>query len=110
MIILALTATPTIQAQSCEYIGDNGGQSISAQITINGTSTQVTDGMMVPRFSTLRIDSVAAAYGSCTGMGWTNTSEPTCAPTGFIWQRVPSHTYVWVDIDALNSSYAVGNV
>jgi hypothetical protein len=49
-ILLATAATSTVQAQTCEYIGENGGQSISAEVSINGTSTQVTNGMWVPRF------------------------------------------------------------
>jgi hypothetical protein len=110
VILLGTTITSTLQAQTCDYIGVNGGQSISAGVSINGTSTQVTNGMWVPRGSTLRIDAVAQAYGSCTGMGWTNTTPPSCEPTGFVWQRTPNHIYVSVDIGALNGNYAVGNV
>ncbi|HJX92523.1 MAG TPA: RHS repeat-associated core domain-containing protein [Pyrinomonadaceae bacterium] len=109
-ILFATAAGSPLAAQTCDYIGVNGGQSISADVSINGTSTQVTNGMWAPHGSTLRIDSVAQAYGSCTGMGWTNTTPSTCEPTGFVWQRTPSHIYVSVDIGALNGNYAVGNV
>jgi hypothetical protein len=110
VILFATAATSRVSAQTCTDVPASGTESMSATITINGTNIQVTDGMWVPRGTILRIDSVAQAFGSCTGMGWTNTTPSTCEPTGFVWQRAPSHTYVTVDIGALNGSYAVGNV
>src|SRR5947207_3933057 len=97
----------THQGHARENMPHPGTENISTEITIDGTNIQLTDGMVVPRYSTLRIDSVAAASGSCTGMAWNNNS---CEPTGFTWQRTPSHTYIWVDILQLNSSFVVGNV
>ena len=68
------------------------------RITIKDTNIPVTDGMVVPRYSILQIDSIAVATGSCTGMAWTNTSPSSCEPTGYEWQRTPSHTEVSVAI------------
>ena len=55
-------------AQSCDNIPSGGGQSLSAHITINGTQTEVFDGSVLPIYTQIRIDSVATASGSCTGM------------------------------------------
>jgi len=56
--------------------------------------------MVVPSWTVLQIDSVATAYGSCTGMAWTNTNPSTCAPDGYTWYRVPNHTQVSVEISS----------
>ncbi|MEP6922021.1 MAG: DUF6531 domain-containing protein, partial [bacterium] len=85
---------------------------MSARVTISNTNIPVTEGMVVPRYSTLQIDSVATAGGSCTGMAWANTSEPSCEPTGYEWQRTPSHTQVSVNITSGTDvfEFIVGNV
>ena len=56
------------QAQSCDNIPSGGEQSLAAHITINGTQTEVFDGSVLPIYTQLRIDSIATASGSCTGM------------------------------------------
>jgi hypothetical protein len=95
----AFAAAPALQAQTCENIPNPGSESMSAHITISGTNTPVTDGMAIPRATQLRIDSVATATGSCTGMGWVpNANPPSCEPTGSVWERVPNHTQVSVEI------------
>jgi hypothetical protein len=43
LIVLALNATPTIQAQTCENVGDAGSESISASIKTKDTNIAVTD-------------------------------------------------------------------
>ena len=100
LIILALAATPALQAQTCDSIPNPGTESISAHITRKDTNVTVTDGMVVPSWTVLQIDSVATAYGSCTGMAWTNTNPSTCAPDGYTWYRVPNHTQVGVEISS----------
>jgi RHS repeat-associated protein len=98
LILVSLCASAMVQAQTCEDVPHPGTESMSAHITIKDTNTPVTDGMVVPRYTILQLDSVATADGSCTGMAWANTSEPTCEPTGYVWQRTPSHTQVSVNI------------
>ena len=100
LIILALAATPALQAQTCDAIPNPGTESISAHITRKDTNVTVTDGMVIPSWTVLQIDSVATAYGSCTGMAWTNTNPSTCAPDGYFWNRVPNHTQVSVEISS----------
>lgn len=50
-----LTAVPAIQAQSCEDIPSGGAQSMSAQITIDGTGEVLTDQAVVPRGTHRRV-------------------------------------------------------
>ena len=87
LITFALAAAPALQAQTCDNIPNPGTESLSAKVSVNGV--QVTDGMVVPHWSTLRIDSVITATGSCTGMGWTNTNPSTCVPTGLSGSAFP---------------------
>ena len=70
---------------------------MSARITINGTNTEVTDGMVLPLHTIVRIDSIAEAYGTCT-----STCPP---PDGTISHRVPNHTQVGVDISSGTSVF-----
>ena len=55
-------------AQSCDNITSGGEQSLAAHIIINGTQTEVFDGSVLPIYTQIRIDSIATASGSCTGM------------------------------------------
>ncbi len=47
--MFALAATPAIQAQSCDNIGDRGMESMSASIKIKDTNIAVTEGTNRPR-------------------------------------------------------------
>lgn len=95
----AFVGAPTLKAQTCENIPNPGTESLTARISIAGTNIPVTDGMVVPRTTWLRLDSVATATGSCIGMGWVpNANPPICAPTGSVWQRVPNHIEASVEI------------
>lgn len=92
VLIVALGGTFALQAQTCDPIPQPGGESISAQITINGTGIPVTDGMVVPAWTPLRIDSIATATGSCVKRAWTNTQPSSCETTGTVWERHSNHT------------------
>ena len=48
LIMFALAATPAIQAQSCDNIGDRGMESMSASIKIKDTNIAVTEGTNRP--------------------------------------------------------------
>lgn len=107
----AFAAAPALQAQTCEHISNPGSESMSAYITLNGTP--VAEGMVVPLGSNFRIDSIATATGSCTGMGWVpNANPPRCEPTGYTYERVPNHTQVSVEISTGTDllGWVVGNV
>lgn len=113
LILAALASTPALRAQTCSNIPEAGTESMSVQVTIDGTSNTVTDGMMVPANTVLRIDSVATATGTCTGMAWFCSGGCTCAPTGYVYNRNINHTKAWVDISTssyLNGAYTVGYV
>ncbi|HKR61295.1 MAG TPA: DUF6531 domain-containing protein [Pyrinomonadaceae bacterium] len=100
LIVLGLSATSSLQAQTCENIPQPGSESISAKITINGTGIPVTNGMIIPAWTPLRIDSIATATGSCVERAWTNTQPSSCEPTGTVWERHPNHTQVSVEISS----------
>lgn len=104
LLLMALAATSALRAQTCENIPQPGTESMSAQVTIDGTGIPVTDGMTIPRWTPLRVDSIATATGSCTGMTWANT-PPSCEPTGSVWERVPNHTQVSVNISSDSGEY-----
>jgi hypothetical protein len=98
LIAFALAAAPVLQAQTCENIPNPGTESLVGKIRINGTNNPVTQGMAIPVGTSLRFDSVIEATGDCTGMAWANTNPPSCEPTGYVYQRVPNHTEVTVEI------------
>ncbi len=113
LLLFVLSLAPTAQAQSCENIPTSGTESISAQISINATGTAVTDGMVIAPYTQLRIDSIATAFGSCTGMAWSCSGGCSCQPTGYVYQRNINHTNVWVDVStnqSLNGTYSIGKV
>ncbi len=98
LILFAFSATPAVQAQTCENIPNPGTESLVAKISINGTNIAVADGAVIPSWTSLRFDSVIEATGSCTGMGWTSANPSSCEPNGYVWERVPNHTAITVDI------------
>lgn len=100
LFVFVLAAPATLQGQTCDSVPHPGTESVSAHITRKDTNVTVTDGMVVPSWTVLQIDSVASAYGSCTGMAWTDTNPSTCAPDGYTWYRVPNHTQVSVEISS----------
>ena len=87
-----------LAAQTCENIPNPETESLVAKISINGTNIQVADGAVIPSWTSLRFDSVIEATGSCTGMGWTSANPSSCEPNGYVWERVPNHTAITVDI------------
>jgi YD repeat-containing protein len=90
----------------CIYSGSSGGESLSAQVTIDdGSGAQVTDGMVVPTGIKLRFDAVTTAFGECRLIcdgGVLST-----------WNRTINHIHIYADIStsgSLNGRYSVGNV
>jgi hypothetical protein len=115
VLLLALVSGPyshVALAQSCEHIPEQGSESISATITVNSSGQELTDGMVIPAYTQLRIDSIASAFGSCTGMQWVCNGGCSCQPTGYIYQRDVNHTHLWVEMSTNQQSgnYQVGNV
>ena len=113
LMCLLFEATASVSfTQSCENIPDQGSESVTAFISVNSTGQQLTDGMVVPAWTQLRIDSVSSAFGSCTGMQWVCSGGCTCQPTGYIYQRDVNHTHLWVEMSTNQQSgnYQVGNV
>jgi RHS repeat-associated protein len=102
----------SVFAQSCENIPEQGSESIVASISVNGTGQELIDGMLVPAYTQLRIDSVASAFGTCTGMQWVCNGGCSCQPTGYIYQRDVNHTHLYVEMSTNQQSgnYQVGNV
>src|SRR6266446_1106170 len=113
LILLLLAAPATLQADTCDPIGSGGAPGISAQITIDGTTTTVTDQALLPAGTQVRIDSVAEAYGQCVGMFWYCNNGCSCQPSGDVQNRTVNHTTVTVDAstaNGLNGNYVVGYV
>jgi RHS repeat-associated protein len=105
LIAFTLAAVPALHAQTCENTPNPGSESMVAKIRINGTNNPLPDGMLIPVGTQLRFDSIIEATGSCIGMGWTNTNPSVCALTGYIYERVPNHTEVTVEIDTETQQY-----
>jgi len=107
-IILALGGFVRVNAQACEDIPEQGTESISASVTFNDTGSPVRN--VVRPYTPLRIDAVATAYGSCTGMGW---SAGDCVPTGYVYQREINHINIWAQIETgngISGAYSIGKV
>lgn len=85
-LAIGLLAPEKSYAQACAYSGSSGGQSISAQVTIDdGSGAQVTDGMVVPAGTKLRFDVIATAFGECQLIC---VGGPTTT-----WNRAINHIY-----------------
>lgn len=112
-IIISITSSQ-VRAQSCDPIPEGGGEGISVSASIDGTSTQLSEGGVVPAGTRVRLDSTAFAGGSCSGKAWYCQTTPcTCEGTGYIYQRTINHTNVKVDITSSgvwNGTYTVGTV
>jgi RHS repeat-associated protein len=87
---------------------------MSASVTPDGTTTQMTTGGLTAAGTRVRLDSVATAGGQCIGMAWyCQTSPCVCQETGYTYPRTVNHTNVYVDIStntSLNGTYFVGTV
>src|SRR5881628_3773097 len=75
-LMLILTVSHKVEAQSCDNDPQGGGQSISASASIDGTTTQLTDNGFVPAYTRVRLDSIATSGGSCIGMAWYCQTTP----------------------------------
>ena len=109
-----LTSVRSVEAQqSCEDIPQGGGESISANISIQNTG-QVSNNGLVPSSTWININALATAFGQCIGMTLNCQQSPCiCQETGTIYERTVNHIGVFVDIStsgSLNGTYFVGNV
>ena len=66
-LLIALVA-PSGKAQSCDNIPQGGGESILASATIDGTTTELTNGAFLTAGTRVRLDSVVTSSGECLGM------------------------------------------
>src|SRR5437870_418325 len=99
-IVLLLSIPPLLNAQVCQTWSENGGNSISAQITDNATGAVIADGAMVPAYTQVRVDSRATVSAVCH-----TSCEDLIADV--------NHTYVWADISTTgswNGTYGIGYV
>jgi RHS repeat-associated protein len=102
-----------VYAQSCPHTPNGGGESINAWITVKNTGAPVTNGMVVPAGTQLRLDAVAESQGSCIGRAPCGNEPCDCKDSGFIYERTINHTDIWADIStatSLNGSYMIGYV
>jgi RHS repeat-associated protein len=113
LILFSLAVPITLQADTCESVGSGASQSISAHITIDGTTTEVTNQTVLPLGTPIRIDSVATAYGNCTEMLWHCDGGCSCVPSGYTYNRTINHISVRLDASTdgfLNGNYSLGSV
>src|SRR6266516_93216 len=97
-ILLVIGLPPTIRAQGCPTISNDGGSSISGQLKDNSSAAAVADGAVLPRYTVLRLDSIATVAGYCL----------TCTQ----YDRTINHIDIWMDASTtwLEGSYMVGYV
>ena len=111
---LILAIVPLAKGQSCPNEPQGSGESMSASITIDGTTTELGTGGMIPAGTRLRLDSTAFSGGQCVGKAWYCSPSPcVCKETGYVYQRTINHTNVYVDITssgAWNGTYSAGTV
>ncbi|MGH9874512.1 MAG: RHS repeat-associated core domain-containing protein [Pyrinomonadaceae bacterium] len=113
LILFSLVVPITLQADVCESVGGGASQNISAHITINGTTTEVTNQPVLPLGTQIRIDSVATAYGNCAEMFWNCDGGCSCVPSGTTFNRTINHISVTYDAStagSLNGNYSLGSV
>lgn len=85
LFLSTITPVPIVQAQSCDDVPEGGGESISAKASIEGTTTQLTDGGFASAGTRVRLDSRATAFGECIGMGlYCQTTPCVCQETGYV--------------------------
>lgn len=96
----------------CQDIPIGGGQTMSATAKTVATSCPVTDGMFVRSYTTLRLDSIATAFGQCqTMLPACTVAGCTCVP-GSVYERLIGRTLVWADVTSeyLNGMFSIGTV
>ena len=113
LMFVSLGIVGTGRAEDCPPDSSNGGQNITAQITVAATGQGLTDGSFVAPYTSLRLDALATAYGQCTTMLADCTSSPcSCTPLQ-TYQRTINYIRVWSEIStstALNGSYSEGYI
>jgi len=114
VFLLIAVVAPSGKAQSCDNIPQGGGESILASATIDGTTTELTNGAFLTAGTRVRLDSVVTSSGECLGMAWNcQTSPCVCQSSGYTYPRTVNHTNVNVDITSAgvwNGTYFVGTV
>lgn len=110
---LLLMPARVARAEDCPSDSSNGGQDISAQITIAATGQALPSGSFVAPYTALRLDALARAYGHCTPMLADCTSSPcSCTPLQ-TYERTINHIKVWSEIStsqSLNGVYTEGYI
>src|SRR5689334_620237 len=114
LALLTSASVPTVEAQSCDNQPNGSGESISADVSVQGTGQAVTSNGVVPAGTFVDINALATSFGQCVGMGWNCAVSPcVCQQTGFTYERTVNHIGVYVDIStntSVNGTYFVGNV
>ncbi|MEK6282278.1 MAG: RHS repeat-associated core domain-containing protein [Acidobacteriota bacterium] len=110
LLTIVLVTEAKIQAQTCPNIETNGGQSISGQLKVDSTGVGVTDQAFLPRYTKLRLDSIATAFGECRTQ-ILQGSPPSCVDNT-TYNRTVNHIDIWMDVTSTgwNGQYMVGYV
>src|SRR5689334_13574281 len=86
LVLFKSDSVPTVEAQSCDNEPQGSGESISADISFQGTGQPVTGGGVVPAGTFIDINALATAFGQCIGKAWNCQVSPcVCQATGFVY-------------------------
>lgn len=112
--VFGVATSQVAHAQLCNTVAQNGSTGITAQATVVSSGAQVTNNMVLPASTQLRLDSVATGSGHCDLWyeDWTGGSYHGCT-IRHGYERTVNHTNVWADIStatSLNGQYVVGYV
>ena len=112
--LFIVAPVPVVEAQSCDNVPNGSGESISADVSVQGTGQPVTGSGVVPAGTYVDINALATSSGQCVGMVWNCGVSPcVCQESGFIYERTVNHIGVYADIStntSLNGTYFIGNV
>jgi len=97
-VLLLCSAVSPVFSQSCPTIPFDGGSTIWGQLKDNATGAIVSNGARLPRYTQLRLDSIATVAGYCL----------TCTQ----YDRTVNHIDIWMEDSTTgwNGSYQVGYV
>src|SRR5215217_718728 len=104
LTLLTSASVPTVEAQSCDNQPQGSGESISADVSVQGTGQAVISNGVVPAATFVDINALATSFGQCIGMGWNCAVSPcVCQQTGFTYERTVNHIGVYADISTNTS-------
>ncbi|HSV33241.1 MAG TPA: hypothetical protein VLH87_03890, partial [Pyrinomonadaceae bacterium] len=97
LLLLVVGRGSSVKAQACTNTGD-GSSSIWAQIKDTSTGAVIADGAVLPRYTIIRLDSIATASGYCH----------SCPE----YIRTINHIDIWMEDSTTgwDGSYSVGYV